>query len=211
MEILIVQWHERSRFVRAVASRIIRLETDWMVETKLQARLGNVELLFGFGTAWKNADKSCLLTILGLPLLDFEVDSASCTCLDAFGAPLQKAAIARGSPCHGEIRLGIIENLRLAASLPFGDLLLEPMAQRFGTERASIEENGVRARPAAKKVRKITCNCAVCGIGERPFPERGLRPGRAVVRVAFREKAIQRDRLNFCTTDARSERLAQQA
>ena len=211
MEIAIVQRDERSRLVRVVASRIIRLETDRMVEAKIQAGLRDFELLFGCGTAGKNADKCSLVNILGLTLLDFQVDGTGCPGFDALRAPPQEAPKARGSPCHGEIRLGIIENLRLVASLPFGDLLLEPKAQRFGTERASIEENGVRARPAAKKVRKITCNCAVCGIGERPFPERGLRPGRAVVRVAFREKAIQRDRLDFCATDTRGERLAQKA
>ena len=59
MEIAIVQWHERTGFVRVVASRIIRLKTDRMVKAKLQARLGNLELLFGCGTAGKNADKSC--------------------------------------------------------------------------------------------------------------------------------------------------------
>ena len=151
------------------------------------------------------------MIILGLPLLDFEVDCAGCPGFDPLGASLQKASKARGSPGHSEIRLGIIENLRLVAALPFGDLLLEPKTQSLGMERTTIEENGVNARPVAKKVRKITRDGAVCGIGERPFPKARLRPGRAVVCVAFREKAIQRDRLDFRTTDTRGERLAQQA
>ena len=151
------------------------------------------------------------MTILGLPLLDFEVDGAGCPGFDALGVPVQKAAKARGSSCHGEIRLGIIENLRLVAALPFGDLLLEPKAQGFGMERASIEENGVHARPVAKKVRQVTCDGAVCGIGERPFSKPGLRPGRAGRPLRIREKALQHDRLDFRAPDTRGERLAQQA
>jgi hypothetical protein len=108
MEIVIVQRDERSRLVRVVASRIIRLETDRMVEAKIQARLRDFELLFGCGTAGKNTDKCRLMIILGLPLLDFEVNCAGCPGFDPLGSSLQKASKERGSPSHSEIRLVIM-------------------------------------------------------------------------------------------------------
>ena len=183
MEIAIVQRHERSCVVRSMAIRIIWLETNGMVKAKLQARLGNAEFLFGFGTARKDADDGCLLGGVGLPLLDFEVDGASGPGLDPFGAPLHEGSRSEQLPLPRRDPARDFRGFAAGRRVAIGDLLLEPKAQSLRMERAAIEEDGVHPRPVAKKVRQITGNCAVCGIGERPLPETCLRAHRAIVRL----------------------------
>ncbi len=41
-----------------MASRIIRLKADEMIESKFEARLGNLELFFSSGVLRENTDKS---------------------------------------------------------------------------------------------------------------------------------------------------------
>src|SRR5438132_6322782 len=101
--------------------------------------------------------------------MDFQINCAGRTSFDPPGAMMHYAPEASRSPCNCETWFWVVEDSRSVTSLPIRDLLLQPGAQRFGSECSAIEKDSVDRRPAAEKIGEIPRYRTVSSIGKRPF------------------------------------------
>lgn len=209
MKITVVKSNEGASLVGVPASRVVRLEAHGMIKPKLHGRLRDLKFLFWCGFARKNADERG--NVSGLTMLNFQVNGTSRLGLDALRSPMHKTSKSRGSSCYCEIRLWVVEDFRLLATLPARDLRLKATAQNFRPERTAIEEDGVDPRSVPKKVRQITSDGAICGIRKRPLSQASLGSGGLVMCVTLREESIENDGVDFCSMKMCGEGFAEQA
>ena len=211
MKVALVPGHQRARLVFVTSGRVIRLKPDWTVHAEFEPEFSNPKLFFGSRAPGQNTHQGGSDVFLRRSSMNFQIDSASRAGLDPPRAVIHYAPEASGSPCNRETWLRVVKDSRSGASLPLRDLLLQPGAQRFGSECSAIEKDGVYMRPAAQKVGKIPRNGTVRGIGKRPLSQSRLRPCGPVFRSAFGEKTVQHNRFYLRSRDLPRERPTEQA
>ncbi len=130
--------------------------------------------------------------------------------LDPFGPLVEDLAEPGGTSGDGEVGLGVVENRRRIALLPFADLALEALAQAFGIEGAAVEQYRVDAGAVAEEIGEVAGDGAVGGERQPPF----LQPGPCLVRprigVAFGEEAVEQHRLDLGARQLRRQRAGDQ-
>ena len=201
VEIAGFQGDEGAGLVLVVAGGIPGLEADGAVEAEFEAGRGDAEFDLGLGSAGEDADEGGLFFA---GLVDFEVDGAGGSGLDAGAAVVEDAAEFRGSAGDCEVGLGVFEDVGVAA-LPSADLVLEAGAEGFRVERAAVEEDGIDGWEVAEEIGQISGDSAVGGVGEAPFLEGGIGLDGACVGGDFGVKAVEEDGGDFVAGDAGGE------
>ena len=169
--------------------------------------MGDVEFDLGLGSAGEDADEGGFFFS---GLVDFEVDGAGGSGLDAGAAVVEDAAEFRGSAGDGEVGLGVFEDVGVAV-LPGADLVLDAGAEGFRVERAAVEEDGIDGREVAEEIGQIAGDGAVGGVGQAPFLERGVGLDRAGVGGALGVEAVEQDGGDFVAGDAGGEGAGEEA
>jgi len=97
------------------------------------------------------------------------------------------------------------------ASLPSGDLALQPEPQRGWLERAAIEKEGIDGRASEQESREVAGHRAVRRRRGGPFAQCGLVPSPGLrIGGASGEKAVHQNRNDLATRDPARERGAEQ-
>src|SRR5258708_3551582 len=149
MKVGLVPCHQRAGLVVVASGRVIRLKPDWTVHGDFEPELSNPKLFFGSRAPGQNTYQGGSVLFLRRSLMDFQIDCAGRTGLDPPRSVMHDAPKASGSSCNRETWLRVVKYSRCGASLPLHDLLLQPGAQRLGSECSAIEKDGVYSGPAA--------------------------------------------------------------
>ena len=153
-----------------------------------------------------------MLPDLELPLSEyFKKDRAGCTRLDAFRLAMEGFSKQSGAACNSKLGIRVFQLEQWQATLPFPDLVTDPLPQELGTERAAVEQDRIDARTTPQECGKVPSDRTIRCIGEPPLFQGGLRPIGIGLSVALGEEPIEQYRKELRTRQLGATRSRDQA